>query len=76
MQEFSELEDDEYMVSPTQISLHLIDWTDPRKLAKLGTTKSNEEANSNIHLLLAKDILSEILSSRNSMEFVLLSNFG
>ena len=68
------MEEGEYMVSPTQISLHLIDWTDPRKLVKLGTTNSNEEPNSNIHLLLAKDILNEILSSRNSTEYFTFSN--
>lgn len=65
-----DLEEDEEMVSPSQIAMQLVDWTDPRHLVDLSKTMTNdleaiEEAttstrNRNIHADLAISIMSQM----------------
>lgn len=63
-----DLEEEEDMVSPTQIALQFVDWTDPRRLVNLGKTRddlesSEEESmmrNKTIHVDLAISILGQM----------------
>jgi condensin complex subunit 3 len=55
-----DLDEDEEMVSPSQIAMQLVDWTDPRRLVDLSKTTDLESfdeetsmRNRNIHIDLA-----------------------
>lgn len=56
-----DLDEDEEMVSPSQIAMQLVDWTDPRRLVDLSKTTTDLESleeemstrNGNIHVDLA-----------------------
>ena len=64
-----DLEEDEEMVSPSQIAMQLVDWTDPRRLVDLGKATSTEfdlmeedtsMKNSSIHVDLAINIMTSM----------------
>ena len=63
-----DLEEDEEMVSPSQIALQLVDWTDPRRLVDLSKTNTDLESleedtsmrNANIHVDLATIIMTQM----------------
>ena len=63
-----DLEEHEDMVSPSQIALQLVDWTDPRRLVDLSKTSKELETleedksskNSSIHIDLAIAILTQM----------------
>jgi hypothetical protein len=63
-----DLEEDEEMVSPAQIALQLVDWTDPRRLVDLSKTSTDLESfeeepsmrNRNIHVDLAIMIMTQM----------------
>ena len=63
-----DLEEDEEMVSPSQIALQLVDWTDPRRLVDLSKTNTDLESleedtsmrNVNIHVDLATIIMTQM----------------
>jgi Nuclear condensing complex subunits, C-term domain len=76
-----DLEDEEEMVSPSQIALQLVDWTDPRRLVDLGQAASAEfdlveeettMKNSSIHVDLATDIMT---SMQKASSITPLANF-
>jgi condensin complex subunit 3 len=63
-----DLDEDEEMVSPSQIAMQLVDWTDPRRLVDLSKSSNDLEAldqdssmrNANIHVDLATTIMAQI----------------
>jgi condensin complex subunit 3 len=63
-----DLDEDEEMVSPSQIAMQLVDWTDPRRLVDLSKSSNDLEAldqdssmrNANIHVDLATTIMTQI----------------
>ena len=63
-----DLEEDEDMVSPSQIAMQLIDWTDPRRLVDLSKSMNSLEMleedtsmrNRSIHVDLAISIMAQI----------------
>jgi hypothetical protein len=63
-----DLEEDEEMVSLSQIALQLVDWTDPRRLVDLSKTNTDLESleedtsmrNANIHVDLATIIMTQM----------------
>jgi condensin complex subunit 3 len=63
-----DLDEDEEMVSPSQIAMQLVDWTDPRRLVDLGKSSTDLEAleedtslrNANIHVDLATTIMTHM----------------
>jgi condensin complex subunit 3 len=63
-----DLEEDEEMVSPAQIALQLVDWTDPRRLVDLSKTATDMDSfeeetsvrNRNIHVDLAVMIMTQM----------------
>jgi hypothetical protein len=63
-----DLEEDEDMVSPSQIAMQLIDWTDPRRLVDLSKSTFDIEMldedtsmrNRNIHVDLAVSIMAQM----------------
>jgi condensin complex subunit 3 len=63
-----DLEDDDEMVSPSQIAMQLVDWTDPRRLVDLSKTNTELETleeettmrNRNIHVDLAILIMQQM----------------
>jgi len=64
-----DLEDEDDMISPTQIALQLIDWTDPRRLVDLSRNtldlehlEDNDSSlrNRNIHIDLATSIMTQM----------------
>lgn len=63
-----DLEDEEEMVSPSQIAMQLVDWTDPRRLVDLSKTNMDLETleeettmrNRNIHVDLAILIMQQM----------------
>jgi condensin complex subunit 3 len=63
-----DLDEDEEMVSPSQIALQLVDWTDPRRLVDLSKATTDLEAygeetsarNRNIHVDLAITIMTQM----------------
>ena len=77
-----DLEEDEEMVSPSQIAMQLVDWTDPRRLVDLSKTMTNDlEAieeettstrNRNIHVDLAISIMTQ-MKKGSSTSFILKS---
>jgi condensin complex subunit 3 len=64
-----DLEEDEEMVSLSQIAMQLVDWTDPRRLVDLSTATTDFEAateedssmrNRNIHVDVAIAIMEQM----------------
>jgi len=63
-----DLDEDEEMVSPSQIALQLVDWTDPRRLVDLSKTNTDLESfddsttmkNASIHVDLASTIMTQL----------------
>jgi condensin complex subunit 3 len=63
-----DLDEDEEMVSPSQIALQLVDWTDPRRLVDLSKASNDLESygedtsmrNRNIHVDLAIMIMTQM----------------
>jgi condensin complex subunit 3 len=63
-----DLEEEEEMVSPAQIALQLVDWTDPRRLVDLSKTATDMDSfeeetsmrNRNIHVDLAIMIMTQM----------------
>ena len=63
-----DLEEDDEMISPSQIGMQLIDWTDPRNLVDLSKTNLNLDQidedtsirNRNIHVDLANSIMTQM----------------
>jgi len=63
-----DLDEDDDMVSPSQIAMQLIDWTDPRRLVDLRKTNPDLEEldgetsirNRNIHIDLASSIMAQV----------------
>jgi condensin complex subunit 3 len=63
-----DLDEDEEMVSPAQIALQLVDWTDPRRLVDLNKVSNDLESygedtsmrNRNIHVDLAVMIMTQM----------------
>lgn len=66
-----DLDEDEEMVSPAQIAMQLVDWTDPRRLVDLSTINLDVESieegttmiNRNIHVDLAILIMTQMKKS-------------
>lgn len=77
-----DLDEDEEMISPSQIALQLVDWTDPRRLVDLSKTNMDLESleedttmrNKNIHVDLAMLIVTQLKkgSSKESHRGILL----
>lgn len=65
-----DLDEDEEMVSPSQIAMQLVDWTDPRRLVDLSKTMTNDletieeettsTRNMSIHVELAISIMTQM----------------
>lgn len=65
-----DLDEDEEMVSPSQIAMQLVDWTDPRRLVDLSKTLTNDleaideettsSKNRNIHVDLAISVMTQM----------------
>jgi condensin complex subunit 3 len=77
-----DLDEDEEMVSPSQIAMQLVDWTDPRRLVDLNKSSNDLEAldqdtsmrNANIHVDLATTIMAQIQKgSSMSLHFFILT---
>jgi condensin complex subunit 3 len=76
-----DLDEDEEMVSPSQIAMQLVDWTDPRRLVDLGKSSNDLETldedtsirNANIHVDLATTIMTH-MKKGSSMSFLEESN--
>jgi Nuclear condensing complex subunits, C-term domain len=76
-----DLDEDEEMVSPSQIAMQLVDWTDPRRLVDLGKSSNDLEAldedtsirNVNIHVDLATIIMTH-MKKGSSISFLEESN--
>lgn len=72
-----DLEEDEEMVSPSQIALQLVDWTDPRRLVDLSKTSNDLEMlgeetamrNRSIHVDLAITALEQMKKSSSKSSF-------
>jgi condensin complex subunit 3 len=69
-----ELEEDEEMVSLSQIAMQLVDWTDPRHLVDLSKTDSESESfdkeasrNNNIHVDLAIIIMTQMRKASSKL---------
>jgi len=75
-----DLEEDEEMVSPSQIAMQLVDWTDPRRLVDLSKTMTSDletieeepttTRNRNIHVDLAILIMTQM--KKGSSNYCLL----
>jgi condensin complex subunit 3 len=75
-----DLDEDEEMISPSQIAMQLVDWTDPRQLVDLSKTTTDLESleeetsmrNRSIHVDLAIWIMTQMkkASSNRSGPFL------
>ena len=75
-----DLEEDEEMVTPSQIALQLVDWTDPRRLVDLSKNTNDLESlgeepsgrNRNVHVDLA---IMELIEQGSCHSFVVIAGY-